>query len=102
MMISFPRKRPEEAVPLCVGFRKHVLQAGETIANATVTTSVRRGTDPAHAAILASLRQIDGDDVIQPVIGGVEGVDYWILMAVTTSTGRVLEFEFVLPVRRVR
>ena len=62
---------------------------GMTIQTVQPVISVKGGADPAAAAVLLGLPQVQSasHEVLQRVQGGVGGVKYGILMAATLSDG---------------
>lgn len=94
-MQNFASKTPLEKVSLSFPFS---LNTGETITGAVVTPTVLRGTDASPSTLLSGSRTISGAIVSQFVEGGIDGATYFISVQATTSTGRILVSEGVLPV----
>lgn len=84
----FPSVRSADKVPLDFGFGDQ-LRFGETISGQAVVATVFSGTDANPSAILFDSPTVDGDTVTQIVFGGVDGVIYQLVCAVTGSGGHV-------------
>lgn len=83
-------KRVVEVVPAIFDFSEDLL-SGETISTATCTVSVFTGVDSSPSSLLYQTVTVIGDTCEQKIQQGLPGVIYSILMAVTTSSLRVIE-----------
>lgn len=92
-MNTFPTKHPGETFPISVDFARLT----PTVLSATVTVTVRQGTDANPSAMLVGLPQVVGTRVTQMVTGGLNGVMYEITIAATDGTSTWI-FERLLPV----
>ena len=90
----FSSKDPAEVVPVTFDFKNLVA----SIDSATVSISVKTGTDGNPAALLYSSAQITGTQVRQLIQGGVDGVVYLIRVDATVGTEKYAGAAF-LPVR---
>jgi hypothetical protein len=101
-MQTFDVKDPTESWPLTFNFAPD-LAAGETLTGTpSITVTVLQGTDPSPQAILNGPAAFDQTltMVIQPSIGGLNGVDYQLIMTVpTTNPAKVLTLRGRLPIR---
>lgn len=99
----FDIKDPSESVPLTFNFAPD-LASGETLSGApTVSVTVATGTDANPTELLNGTAGFDAamQEVIQPVTGGLNGVEYEIVVTCATSNpNKTLTLVGVLPVRR--
>lgn len=95
---SVDLKTPSEVIDITFDYSKRLV-TGETIVGATVTATVRKGTDATPSAVLDGAPAPSTPYVIQRVHAGVSGVTYSLQCLATTSTGRVLEIIAIMPVR---
>lgn len=95
-------KDPDEAIVVTFDFSP-ALDAGETLSSIeSVTVEVSAGVDPAPGDILTGQAIITVDSLMvqQPVVGGVNGVNYNIKALAQTSTpSKRLAVTAILPVR---
>lgn len=95
----WPAKDPAETLVATFDYSAD-LDAGETIASATLACSLLSGTDTNPSAVLSGTPTIDDGTVLQRFTGGVEGATYTLRCAVTlTPSGRVLVLAATLPIR---
>lgn len=92
-------KHPGETKVVRFSYSKD-LEATATLASAVVSCSVDSGTDAAAAAVLVGLPQMLGQEVLQRVTGGLDGVSYHLECLATDSTGLVHASQAVMDVRR--
>jgi len=90
----FSRKAPAEVIPVTFDF-KNLLDG---IDSATVSVSIKTGTDANPAALLYSSAQITGTQVRQLIQGGVDGVVYLIRVDATRGSEQYAGAAY-LPVR---
>lgn len=99
MRTLWPAKDPAEKLVATFDYSED-LDAGETIASATLTCTLLSGTDADPAAMLYGTPTIAGGTVLQPITGGVDGAAYTLRCQATLDpTGRVLVLAATLPVR---
>lgn len=92
--MNFTPKRAAEKTVLTVDYSTcNELGPGETIATAVWSNGVVIGTDPSPSAMIDGAAQINGLQVLQSVIGGVQNCTYAPICTATTSSGKVI----VLP-----
>ena len=87
MVHYLPQKDPLESLPGIFDFSQD-LQAGETITGVvSVTVTTVDGTDPTPSAILGGAAAVDstGTKVSVPLVGGLDKVDYKIVVLATGS-----------------
>lgn len=98
----FDPKDPGEAQPLLFDFSAD-LAAGETLAGTVVVSvTVVKGVDPSPNVILAGGNSLDATSTkfFVPVVGGLDGVDYDIVVKYqTTNPKKTLVLGGILPVR---
>lgn len=102
-MKVFSAKTPDEDRPFAIGF-KHRLLVGEFIQSVTsVVVVVHRGTDVSPNAILHGAAQVSvsGLDVLQQLQGGLDEVDYLLIVTVLTTLGNTRAGFVILPVRAI-
>lgn len=98
-MQTFSPKYPAESRVLAIGFSK-LLAAGETIQGTpTIAVSVIGGVDGNPNAIKSGAAVVQGADVLQRVVGGLDGVDYRLEVTVTTNVPNTIVGEVMLQVR---
>lgn len=90
-------KKVGEIAPAIADFTSS-LAVGETISTKVVTATVYSGTDAAPAAIISGAASNVGAVVSQNITGGVAGVIYLLLFAITTSLGKTLQIPSLLTV----
>lgn len=78
-----------------------VLNTGETIVTAVVTSEVYAGVDPTPTALLFGPVQVTGLVVAQQIQAGLVGVEYLLRCTITTSAARTLVLSALLPVIRI-
>lgn len=101
-MLRFTPKTDTEELPLAWDLTALMadLPTGQTINSATVTATVKSGTDPSPSSIISGSAAVSGATVTQRVIGGVAGVLYTLrLAAVTAPDGYKIEEDAILYVR---
>lgn len=98
--MKLPIKDPAELKLVRFEFGSEI-EAGQTISSVTVTSEVVAGTDPAPAAMLVGVPQIDNTNlyVLQRVDAGVSGADYLLRALATDSAGLKHLVYATLPVR---
>lgn len=67
-----------------------VLDVGETVSSAVVTSTVYSGTDASPSSMISGSASASGTTVTQLITGGVEGVMYYLTCTITTSNGQTL------------
>ena len=67
------------------------LGIGETISTQVVSATTYSGTDASPSSIISGVASASGAVVSQKIAGGVLGVTYELLCAITTSTGQTLQ-----------
>jgi hypothetical protein len=88
-LVILASKRPAEIVAVQFPFGDQ-LAFGETISGQAVTVSVFAGVDPAPAAMLFGAASQSAGIVTQQIQGGLPGVIYQLVCAVSTSMANVL------------
>ena len=78
-----------------------MLNTGESLALAPITSEVYAGTDASPASLLSGAPQIQGLMVLQTITAGVVGVEYLLRCSATTSAGRVLVQSALINVIRI-
>jgi hypothetical protein len=74
---------------------------GEAVAGiVAVTIAVKDGIDASPNAILSGAPTVSGFKVLQAVVGGIDGVNYYLRCQITTSGNRTPVCGGVLSVRR--
>lgn len=97
---TFSEKHPAEILVLSFDFTNDLL-TGETITGASRTVETTFGTDAAPSSIFSGVTTFTGGKLaLQGVQAGLAYRDYLITMMVTTSSGRTLVLQGILPVRR--
>lgn len=94
---ELPPKLAGEIVNVTFDFSSR-LGIGETISTQTVTATVYSGTDASPSAIISGSASVSGAVVTQKLTGGVLGVLYKLLCAVTTSAGQTLQVAAFLAI----
>lgn len=79
----------------------NVLGSGESISSATVSITVKEGTDSNPSAMLLGLPLISGARVAQRIYGGLDQVTYRVAITATTSLTNVYTYVADLPVLSV-
>lgn len=74
------------------------LGVAETISTKVVTATVYSGTDASPSAIISGSPTSSGAVVTQALTGGVTGVTYLVVCAITTSAGQALRLSGYLVV----
>ena len=98
MSTTLPTKDPVETPVINFLFGSEMLP-GETIASATVVSTVIAGADPAPAAVLSGTFDLNTpSEVHQGVHGGVDGTTYKLRCVGTLNTGRILVRTAIMPV----
>lgn len=90
----------EEADTIAFEFSKR-LAAGESIATVSMEVSAVSGADATPDAMRQGLPLIVGGDVLQNVVGKVQGVTYKLRCRAVKNTGRVLVSAALLRVVRL-
>lgn len=83
-LVVFPAKGIGETAPYTFNFADR-LQFGEAINGASVSLSVRSGTDPNPTLMTPSPATFTGTVVTQDITGGVAGVIYDVTCTVTAT-----------------
>lgn len=96
-MIAFPPKITTEVNTVSFDFLG-LLALGETISSAAVTVEVSSGTDASPSDLLSGGPSADGTIVSQKLTGGVAGVIYCVICAITTSEGQELILQGLVAV----
>jgi hypothetical protein len=100
-LIKFSPKDPFEIIPLTFPFGQKLKAVGEKISTIQVVdVVVYTGIDATAANILSGGATVVGDDVIQKVRQGVDGVEYLIRAVVVTVSGLVLAVGGILPIQK--
>jgi hypothetical protein len=86
----FKPKKVGEVIGYPVNFISS-LAPTETILTAEVAAQVYSGTDPNPAAIILGIATFSGTTVNQGITGGLLGVVYKLVYAITTSLGQTIE-----------
>lgn len=99
MTQKLSNKDPAEQIAVTFEFAAGLI-AGESITGTpTVTASATGGSDTSPAAILSGSPLVSGSQVMQTIIGGVDGSTYKLRCLVTlTPSGRKLVLAGLLPV----
>lgn len=92
-------KDPAEQIAVTFEFAAGIL-AGETITGTpTVTASATGGSDASPSAILSGTPLVAGSQVMQTIVGGVDGSTYKLRCLINlTPSGRKLVLAGLLPV----
>ena len=77
------------------------LEPGETLTGVVFSMLVVSGVDANPSAMLSGAGQVSGTDVLQRVLGGIDGVTYRLRAVVTTSNPHTLVVSALLPVHSV-
>lgn len=85
----FESKLVDETISLTFNFGSR-LSAGETISAGGCAVEVFSGVDANPSALLSGAATLDGEDIIQQITGGLEGVVYLISCQADTSDNNVL------------
>lgn len=101
-MKTLPEKRPAERVTVRFRFGRELGTGVSLSPGATVTATVRKGVDPAPAALVPEAAVISGTDVLVRVVGGLDGVQYLLTCLAPTSDGNLLQLDGILPVATPR
>ena len=93
----WPEKDPVEKLGLTFTYTA-ALDSGETISTASLSVTVKSGTDAGAAAMLDGAASIVAGQVFQRIKNGVDGAVYLVRCNATLSSGRVLALGAHLPV----
>lgn len=99
MTQTLSNKDPAEQIAVTFEFAAGLI-AGESITGTpTITASATGGSDTSPTSILSGSPLVSGSQVMQTVIGGVDGSTYKLRCLVTlTPSGRKLVLAGLLPV----
>jgi hypothetical protein len=97
MSTQLPNKNPSEVINITFAYAAE-LGSTETIISAVVTCTLLSGADLAPSAMLNGIPTIQTSNVVQEIIGGLDGNGYLIECLATLSSGRVLARIGYLPV----
>ncbi|MGL4480453.1 MAG: hypothetical protein ACRCVK_19795 [Aeromonas veronii] len=97
-MITLSPKDPTETISISLDYAP-LLADAETIASASISLAVLRGTDPDAGTMLVGGAVIDSPVVSHLVRNGVDSVDYLVSCLATTTLGQILKISGILPVR---
>lgn len=97
-MCQLTPKDPDEHVRIAFDYTM-LLSAGETITSASVVSSLQSGRDPSPGSLVSGAADIvDGNTVVQMIVGGTEGATYLLKCKAQTSSGQQLVVASTLPV----
>lgn len=92
-------KDPSESEVVTFDFTNKL--RGEALSSIVgVTISVENGVDPSPNAMLSGAPVLSGAKVLQAIVGGVDGVNYYLRCQVQTTGNRTPVCGGVLAVRR--
>lgn len=96
---TLDEKDPAEQIAVTFDFSAGII-GGETISGTpTVTASATGGSDTSPSAILSGTPLVSGSQVMQTIVGGVDGSTYKLSCLITlTPSGRKLVLAGLLPV----
>ena len=97
-MIILKGKYQGETIKIAFDFLSR-LAVGETISTQAVSATTYSGTDASPSAIISGVATASGSIVTQTITGGVAGVIYNLVCAITTSLGQTLHISAFLAVQ---
>jgi hypothetical protein len=94
-------KTPNEKLTITFDFSQALVQGEAVTATNTIAVTTYIGVDAAASSMISGSASVDTVNglILQSFVGGVAVVDYLLSCKVTTSLGRILEDQAILPVR---